>query len=626
MKQNIKWLFLALLMAFPMITNAQQPNEKTEKTYDALNDATLRFVVIADIHYTVDNPQCKTDFQALTKDIMQQDGIAFILVLGDVAHRGDLASMKEVKQMLDKTKIPYYVVPGNHDCLNNGVGDAYFREVFGDTRFRLLCNGNLFLGINTAQLRSGDAHIAPEDIEWVKKQLKNSTKKTPVYVVTHHPLQSPDCDNWYQLTDVVRRRNLQTVINGHYHHNLVVENDNITGIICGTSKSGSAPLSSYTLCTMTADSLHFFHKLLGQAPEQWTAISTGEKFYNESNPKLRPSMALNKSYKNIVEKWDVNLNEAIYGSATVVGENIYVATHNGGVHCLTMAKGAKSWSFNTSGSILGSPAANEQYVVVADVNHHIYCLNAKNGALLWDVVSNATLSATPVIHGSIAYVACTDGKFLALNLHDGSEQWKTSGIDGVVSCTPLIADNAIYFTTWNGRIYALNLSTGTITWQQNLGNTLSIGAVSPVADDNNLYLIASGSILVVNKASGRVVWQSSPATNAAESIGISTDKTTVYTRTKKDKIYALNTATFKPSWITDAQYGDDTNPCNIVEKNGIVISGSKNGVVCALSQTDGSLLWQHKIGNSAINTIVALGNNTWIVTTTNGDVVMLKQE
>lgn len=626
MKYNFKWLLLVLLMAIPFVANAQQSNDKTEKPYDAFNDATLRFAVIADVHYSVDNPQCKTDFLALTKDITKQDGIAFILVLGDIAHRGDMASMKEVKQMLDKTKLPYYVVPGNHDCLNNGVGDAYFREVFGDTHFRLLCNGNLFLGVNTAQLRNGDAHIAPEDIEWVKKQLKNTSKKTPLYVITHHPLQSPDCDNWYQLTDVVRRRNLQAIINGHYHHNLVVNNDNIIGIICGTSKSDNRPLASYTLCTMTSDSLHFFHKRLGQDPEQWTAISTGEKFYNDGNLKLRPSMAVNKNYKNIVEKWNINLNEAIYGSAAVVGENIYVATHNGGVVCLTMAKGAKSWSFSTSGSILGAPAANEQYVVVADANHHIYCLNAKNGTVAWDVITTEPLSSTPVINGNIVYIACNNGKFLALNLSDGAEVWQTRGIEGAVNCQPLISDKTIYFTTWTGRIYALNMSTGAIRWQQNLENSNSIGAVSPVADDNNLYLIVSGSILVVNKTTGRTVWQSSPATNAAESIGISTDNTTVYTRTKKDKVYALNTSTFKPSWITDAQYGDDSNPCNIVERDGIVISGSKNGVICALNTTDGTLLWQHKIGNAAINTIVALGNNTWIVTTTNGEVVMLKQE
>ncbi|MDO4191485.1 MAG: metallophosphoesterase, partial [Bacteroidales bacterium] len=379
-KSKCLWLLTALLLSINIVF-AQDKSERNKDSEtpitNPLDHASFKFAVISDIHLKSGNV---AELQSVTKDILSQDGIAFVLVLGDVADGGDLQSLKEVKQVLDKMKLPYFVVPGNHDCKNNGVGDAYFKEVFGETHFRLLCNGNLFFGINTAELRGGDAHIAPEDIDWLKKQLKNASKKTPIYLVCHHPLQSPDCDNWYQLTDVIRRRNLQAVINGHYHSNLTLNYDGIIGVVCGTMTS--KPLASYALCAMTSDSLHFYNKRLGELPEQWFALSVAEKFYSEGNLKLRPNYSVNKDYKKVMESWSININGAIYNDASCVDNQIYVASHNGFVTCLSNAKGTKIWEYNTYGAILGAPIAYQQCVVVADCNKNIFCLDAQSGSLI----------------------------------------------------------------------------------------------------------------------------------------------------------------------------------------------------------------------------------------------------
>jgi hypothetical protein len=45
----------------------------------------------------------------------------------------------------------------------------------------------------------GDGHVVPQDIKWIGNLLKHTEKKTPVFVVTHYPLQNGDVDNWYQL-------------------------------------------------------------------------------------------------------------------------------------------------------------------------------------------------------------------------------------------------------------------------------------------------------------------------------------------------------------------------------------------------------------------------------------------
>jgi outer membrane protein assembly factor BamB len=57
-------------------------------------------------------------------------------------------------------------------------------------------------------------------------------------------------------------------------------------------------------------------------------------------------------------------------------------------------------------------------------------------------------------------------------------------------------------------------------------------------------------------------------------------------------------------WVTDAGFGYDIAPCMLIEDQGKVIVGTKNGLVFALDRADGRVLWRRKVGVTVLATPV----------------------
>ena len=55
-----------------------------------------------------------------------------------------------------------------------------------------------------------------------------------------------------------------------------------------------------------------------------------------------------------------------------------------------------------------------------------------------------------------------------------------------------------------------------------------------------------------------------------------------------------------------------------------VYSSTKEGLVVAIDDRTGRLLWEYKVGNSLVNTVTPAGGGRVVTTSTDGDVVMLR--
>jgi glucose dehydrogenase len=77
-------------------------------------------------------------------------------------------------------------------------------------------------------------------------------------------------------------------------------------------------------------------------------------------------------------------------------------------------------------------------------------------------------------------------------------------------------------------------------------------------------------------------------------------------------------------WKTSAHFGYDHNPSMLIEMNGVIIFGTKNGLICGVGSRDGKLLWQHKVGNTSIQTITPLKRKEFLITTLDGKVGRIK--
>ena len=62
------------------------------------------------------------------------------------------------------------------------------------------------------------------------------------------------------------------------------------------------------------------------------------------------------------------------------------------------------------------------------------------------------------------------------------------------------------------------------------------------------------------------------------------------------------------------------------EPDGIVYSSTKDGLVIAIEGKTGRLLWEHKVGNSFINTVVPVGKGAVLMTETSGEIALLQNK
>ena len=116
--------FLAIVACclFCVTLFAQDPYEGSGKNSGALYEpekivynSTFSFALLTDLHIDVNNSLNSEDLAAIIDDINMQKGLAFVLVTGDVTEHGDRASLEHAKKLLEKLKLPYYVIPGNPD-------------------------------------------------------------------------------------------------------------------------------------------------------------------------------------------------------------------------------------------------------------------------------------------------------------------------------------------------------------------------------------------------------------------------------------------------------------------------------------------------------------------------------
>lgn len=82
----------------------------------------IRFAVISDLHVDIKGKN-GVKMSAVSRECLnrtvaalnQEDGLAFVFVLGDLLLDGEQENAVLVKDTLDKLTVPYYVIAGNHD-------------------------------------------------------------------------------------------------------------------------------------------------------------------------------------------------------------------------------------------------------------------------------------------------------------------------------------------------------------------------------------------------------------------------------------------------------------------------------------------------------------------------------
>ena len=596
--------------------------------FEAFSASSFKFALFTDLHISVANPVPALDLQNAVNEINATDGIDFVIVSGDVSENGDKSSLQDAKKMLDKLRIPYYITAGNHETKWSESGATDFAKIFGNDKFSFHHKGCEFIGFTSGPIiKMGDGHIAPQDIDWVKSELNKTGNKVPFFVITHYPLLTGDVDNWYEMTDVIRQFNVQAVLNGHYHRNVILNYDGIPGIVNRSTLRAKDLVGGYSIYSIS-DSIRVFEKKIKQNQRLWLTLPFENRDYDKANVKLRPSYEVNKSYKNVREKWRLDTRIGIYGTPAVSDKLAFYGDDFGFMNAVLISNGKLQWKYKTGNRIISSPTVKNGKVVFGSTDGNIYCLKAKTGELIWKFETENAIMGNPLINNDTIFIGGSDGCFRAIGLNTGSLIWEFCNLKGYVETKPVVAQNKVYFGAWDTYFYALNRTDGSLAWKWNnaQGSHYSPATVLPVYSDGKIFITAPDRFWTsLDARTGNVIWRTNRH-EVRETVGISEDGNTIFSRCMNDSVVALDARTDFPKqiWKTNAAYGYDHNPSMLIERNGIIVFGTKNGLLHGIDAKTGAVLWRHKIGNSIINTVNIISKNECILTTSEGVVARIK--
>jgi hypothetical protein len=181
----------------------------------------LRFAIASDGHYGQEKTDFTTNYQNIIKwlnDDHDKNHLDLVIINGDLVHnRPDLLPVVK-STYLDKLKVPYHTIPGNHDFADAKI----WKDVFGYEDKYTVEHGDIaFVLANTADTK-GD-YVCPDNA-FIKASLDKFADKKIVFVVLHIPpvqwLESEktgflNCPETVSLLHAYP--NVKAVFHGHDH-------------------------------------------------------------------------------------------------------------------------------------------------------------------------------------------------------------------------------------------------------------------------------------------------------------------------------------------------------------------------------------------------------------------------
>ena len=249
-------------------------------------------------------------------------------------------------------------------------------------------------------------------------------------------------------------------------------------------------------------------------------------------------------------------------------------------------------------------------VIAGSIGNEIAGVDADTGNVLWKLPARAPVINDGLIHDGFLYMGLGKGEFCKIDVKTGRKIWSWTGVQGIFQAQPAVAGGRVVFGAWDRHLYCLNESDGSLLWSWNNGHPQKLyspGNCVPVISCGKVFLVAPDRFMTaLDLRTGRQLWRSGQFSVRESQCG-SVDGKRVYGKTMNGLIIAVDADApeYRSLWNVDAKFGYEHNPCPLLEHDGIVFAGSRQGILAAADAGTRRLLWTYKCGNSSINKIAA---------------------
>lgn len=564
------------------------------------NSYGIKITILSDIHVTPGNANDSVIREAV-KEINAND-TKLVIMSGDLTNEGSDDELVNVKGILDKIKKPLFVIPGNHE--NNWSQSACktFNDLWGTDRFVTETDSLVIIGINCGPyMKMGDGHIKQEDLSWLDKELSERTKSGKrVLSVCHYPI-TPDLDNCNDYISILQKYPVVTHICGHYHIFKQYKGGDIDALICRALDMRNGDYG-YSILEITNDSVKLYDKQIGIEPIK--------KFAYAIDVNITPLHVQTEEQYCLPENVKISLvhrdEASIFTRVGVDKDNIYIGNSLGYAKAVNKNTGKVEWSYKTDASLFSRPAVSKNTVIIPTSDKRLLWIDKETGKLLHEELAKGPYVADGIVVGKTLYQGGYK-LFQAWDIEKHKLLWEYDSIYNYCQAAPVIDnDNNIVFGAWDTNLRNIDYRTGKLKWVWNNGkkaNMLGPGNCVPVVTDDKVIIVAPDRYMTaIDKNTGKQIWRNNDF-KYRESLGVSSDGKTAYAKTMDGEIVAVSTEgnEYKLLWKVDAGFGYEHAPCIVIESNGIVFAGSRQGLMAAIDPVAQKLIWQYRLGCSEFN-------------------------
>lgn len=166
----------------------------------------------------------------------------FVMCVGDLIE-GYTKDQKEIDRqwaewdgILDKLKMRFFALPGNHD-ISNDVMRKVWLERYGKAWYHFVYKGVLFIAMDS---NDGDGlSISRSQIDYVKKALADNPQVRWTMLYMHHPVWNYKDFNGFSEIEAALQSRPYTVLAGHNHQYLKTQRNNRNYYILASTGGGS---------------------------------------------------------------------------------------------------------------------------------------------------------------------------------------------------------------------------------------------------------------------------------------------------------------------------------------------------------------------------------------------------
>ena len=613
----MKKLILIILL-LPILSHAQE----------------YKFAWISDIH--TGYPTAETDLDSVVGLINSFDDLKFLIASGDIAEKGKVSELEKAKSIFDKLKIPYHIIPGNHDTKWSETGTVGFSDVFGDDKFSFIQNNTLFLGVNTGvPMRGGGGHFKPEDLEWLKSNINKNDSYDEIFVTVHHPPDS-SIDNWFELNNILYDKKYSFIFTGHGHNNEIHNFNGIKGATGRSTLRQNKNSYGFTIVHNTPDSLLFYEVGKDTIPELWASIKkidTAKIEYVDS-----AKFFVSDSVELL---WKTNLNSTLSAPLLTWEDKIYSADLSGILSCFD-STGNILWDYDAFGNVISRPAIADEIVAVGNVRGDLTTLDAETGEQILSIGFDDAITSQLITidykgtkqlmmpkntnSNAAVVIGTSSGNIYCYDLETLQELWTNKSAKGMIETRPLYIEDKIIFGSWDGYLYCIDARNGTLLWKwtENENFYYSPAAVVPQTDGKYIFISTPDKFVsAVDLLLGKTVWRKDM--QGWESLGISNDSSKIFVKGVKDNFYIVSPKDGKIISKTGINFGLDTMPSEPIEIDNKILFGGKNGYIYSINE-NGNHAPIIFTGTSRVHSIQKFGEEKLAASNMNGTIIVFKMK